>query len=94
MIEGYDKLLAQFENIEGLDWVSAEVEGINVIANEAKAIVPVDTGALRESIRVEYGTSKMAAQPYMRPAIDNKQRECLKAIAGNLNKQLKAISNG
>lgn len=55
----------------------------------AKAIVPVDTGALQASIQkigfgsgravvadtnyaayVEFGTRKMAAQPYMRPALE------------------------
>ena len=55
----------------------------------ARRYVPVDTGALRDSIRseqdgsegeygsdleysiyVEMGTSKMSAQPYLRPSID------------------------
>lgn len=60
------------------------------IAKDAQAIVPVDTGALQESIEasqvndrtavvdvgkdygifVEYGTVKMAAQPFMTPACE------------------------
>jgi HK97 gp10 family phage protein len=54
-------------------------------AEIAKEIVPVDTGALRDSISagpdylaadmpyasfVEYGTEKMDAQPFMTPAIN------------------------
>lgn len=63
-----------------------------MVAEEAKEIVPVDTGALKGSIThevtndsvtvgspldysvyVELGTSKMAAQPYIRPAFENNQ---------------------
>jgi HK97 gp10 family phage protein len=59
------------------------------IGDWADRIVPVDTGALQDSIEewgsgdvwyvhadteyagnVEYGTSRMAAQPYMRPAAE------------------------
>lgn len=59
------------------------------IVRDAKAVVPVDTGKLKRSIRVvstsklrvtveaqanhasyvEYGTYKMAARPYMTPAV-------------------------
>lgn len=66
----------------------------NQIADRARRFVPIDTGALQGTIRVEdgddetilvkaggqgdvdyalyveLGTSKMMAQPYMRPAID------------------------
>ena len=68
------------------------------VVRKAKQLVPVDTGALRASIRIsdtseavnlgvsrrdrrsrtgttpdtfEYGTSRMAPQPYMRPAMDS-----------------------
>ncbi len=55
------------------------------VADLARAYVPVETGRLQESITagptgvttdveyagfVEYGTSDMAAEPYMRPAAD------------------------
>lgn len=70
----------------------------------AKNLVPVDTGALRESIvieieqsqatilspldyaaSVEYGTSRQAAQPYMRPAAEEARKqlpEIAKAVFG------------
>ena len=33
-IEGYDKLLAQFAEIEDLDWVAAEKEGMEIIVGD------------------------------------------------------------
>jgi hypothetical protein len=40
------------------------------------------------------GTSRSPAQPYMRPSIDNKQKEALKAIADNLEEQMRKIADG
>lgn len=77
----------------GLDHIQALVSGftgdvIEEITDDMRRMVPVDTGALLESIDsiheglhglitvgtdywefVEYGTSRMAAQPFIRPAI-------------------------
>ena len=114
-IQGYDELLKQFAKIENLNWVQAEQKGMEVVAEEARAIVPVDTGALQSTIRVEtvgeevqlvaggdgfdyslyveFGTVKMAAQPSMRPAIDNKEREMLKVIAADLEAKMRKIAN-
>ena len=69
------------------------------IENEAKALCPVDTGALKRSIMadvqefsatiaphtdydayVEFGTWKMGAQPYMRPAADKVEPQFVEAI--------------
>lgn len=64
------------------------------IENEARSLVPVDTGRLRNSLyhevkgltlrvgsrdvdysmHVEYGTSRMRAQPYLRPALEHAGR--------------------
>ena len=110
-LKGLEELYEQLKDVSHLDWVSAEVEGMNVIADEARALVAVDTGALQLTIDVEvdgeqvnlvagsndvdyatyveFGTIKMAAQPYMRPAIDTKQREADLAIAENINKQMR-----
>lgn len=114
LIKGMDRLLRQFDEIENLDWVKAEVEGLQLIADEAKSIVPVDTGALQETIRVEvegetvnlmagddnvdyslhveFGTVKMAAQPYMRPAIDTREEQAIQVMANNLERQIKEIA--
>jgi HK97 gp10 family phage protein len=40
----------------------------------------------------EYGTAKMKAHPFIRPAIDNGSAEILKAIKDNLAKQLKEVT--
>jgi len=62
------------------------------IAEKARRIVPVKTGKLQRSIKakedsvevteeyagfVEFGTEKMAAQPYLRPAIEQFSKEDL-----------------
>lgn len=63
------------------------------VITTAKAIVPVRTGALRDSLKfvvkqngitfsagvdygvfIEFGTTKMDAQPFMNPAVDENQR--------------------
>lgn len=41
---------------------------------------------------VEYGTSKMAAQPYLRPAIDEYETEILKAIADVTQSELQGVT--
>jgi HK97 gp10 family phage protein len=106
---GLDKALQQLSSIENLDFVRAEVKGVEIIADEARRLVPVDTGELQDSIEVivegntvslvagtdhalpvEFGTIKMAAQPYMRPALDTKESEALQAIVDDLNKQIKS----
>lgn len=43
---------------------------------------------------VEYGTSKMEAQPFLRPAIESKRKEVMEKIAEGLNDKLEEISNG
>jgi HK97 gp10 family phage protein len=56
------------------------------------------TGPLTAEVRssapyaaaLEFGTSKMAARPYMRPARDNKLPEVRKRFADNLEKIVKA----
>lgn len=116
MMKGWDKLQEQFKELENMDLVSAEKDGMEVFAAEARILVPVDTGDLQSTIGVEvegetvnlvagggdvdyalyveFGTIKMEAQPYMRPAIDTKQKEALRAMADNLNEQMRKIANG
>ena len=66
--------------------------------DEAKRVVPVRTGRLRDSIQfrsdttadvpygkyVELGTSKMAAQPYLQPAAANSAEFFRDALRENL----------
>ena len=96
-VEGIDKLLRMLENaqrslVEELDALMDA--GAKLIWDTAVTLVPVRTGNLKSSIRieetgqrmerlvraggdqasyapcVEYGTYKMAAQPYLRPAAE------------------------
>lgn len=41
------------------------------------------------SYYVEFGTSKMAAQPYVRPAIDEHSHEVVKAVGNEIEKEIK-----
>ena len=44
---------------------------------------------------VEFGTSRMAAQPYMRPAVQEHQREILNAVAEAMMGEIKvAVAGG
>jgi len=81
--------------------------GMEVIVSDAKQIVPVRTGRLRDSIRywrkhmfdydvgsevpyagfVEFGTTRMRAQPYMRPAIQQNAPGILKAMKEEVHRQ-------
>lgn len=87
---------------------STVMEGAKIIADEARRLVPVDTGALKASIKerldsggstyaeasilvgeyygvfVEFGTSKMAAQPFLRPAFANKSDAAALAMGKDL----------
>lgn len=83
------------------------------IRDRARAIVPVKTGNLRDSIQVkrdvtsesgftvevdlqqapygeeiEFGTSYMEAQPYMRPAFDEAERQETDEIADDLRRDI------
>lgn len=84
-----------------------------LIVQEAKTLVPVRTGFLRDSIHsidpqetgktvvgnvtadahyaffVEFGTVKMAAQPYLRPALDTTREAVRSIFASNLSVELK-----
>lgn len=45
-------------------------------------------GAAQEAVFVEYGTSRMAAEPFMRPAFEAKKAAAADAFAATLKSQL------
>lgn len=78
--------------------------GAETVAEQARSVCPVDTGALRDSITVtqngaaaeisantdyaafvEFGTSKMAAQPYLVPSLLGNENAILAAIAAAIS---------
>lgn len=98
--------------------VGAIRSGANIVRDEARRLVPVDTGNLKKSIAtirrkgdrntvqfsvtpskggkndgwyahfLEFGTSKMSAKPFLRPALDSKQDEVLQATKEYIAKRL------
>lgn len=85
---GMAKLLGRLARAEVVSELAAQAgasKAAQEIAETARSMAPVATGALRDSIAVnpegvyigapyavfvEYGTSRSPAQPYVRPAMD------------------------
>lgn len=80
-----------------LDMSEAQEEVLRAIYDESQKLVPVDEGDLKDSgnydsnrveygtdhcVHVEFGTIKMKAQPYLRPAVMN-QLERLAELSAN-----------
>ena len=94
------------QNIQKNVMVGAVRAGSNIIRDEARRLVPIDTGNLKKSIVsirrkgdkntiqfsvtpsrgkndgwyahfIEFGTSKMSAKPFLRPALESQQSEVL-----------------
>jgi HK97 gp10 family phage protein len=77
--------LASIQALGKIAGEAAEKAVAEDVANLAQSMVAVDTGATRDSIQeteegvvaseaglyLEFGTFKMAAQPFMRPAADS-----------------------
>ena len=102
------ELLAKFEEIANNASKMAEdmeKELGNIALESAKKNVPVDTGALRDSIdlkktadgveigsdleyaaAVEYGTTRHAPQPYLKPASQEINKEAPRVLKAVLNK--------
>ena len=96
---GVPQLLARFAKAAALGEVAQHAGSAALaeeVATDARAIVPVDTGTLRDSIHtepgkvvvtapyaafVEYGTADTSAQPYLRPAADTANDEHALGVA-------------
>ncbi|MGB9825994.1 MAG: hypothetical protein ACPLRU_04910, partial [Desulfofundulus sp.] len=46
----------------------------------------VASGIVVSNSFLEFGTSKMSARPWLRPAVDEKQQEALKAVEDTLRR--------
>jgi len=106
-VEGIDKLLRMLENAQHslIDELDALIDsGAKLVLDTAVTLVPVRTGNLKSTIRiegtgqpmerlvraggdqapyappVEYGTYKMAAQSFMRPAAEARGPEIERLI--------------
>jgi len=120
MTDRNEKLWRQFDQLKGLNLEQALAAGANVLMRGSKRRAPVDTGAMRDSHRVEvrpplgdkpqvyivvgddevvnypsyveFGTRKMAAQPFLRPALDEDRGEAIKAVGSYVLKELRTVA--
>lgn len=98
------RLLKQLRELEKLEDMPTRVAIARRIVETAKTIVPVDTGALRDSIEevegnvrsespyayfVEFGTVHMDAQPFLRPAVDQHYPEIVAAARAAMMEQIR-----
>ena len=89
----YDNGLSDIANNIENNFADIIGQGAQTVCESAKSLCPVDTGRLQSSINVqpggntagilavEFGTSKMAAQPYLVPALLSNTQAILSAIA-------------
>jgi HK97 gp10 family phage protein len=115
-VTGTDKALANLRRLEKEMPGSATracIEGAEVIADMARAFVPMGSGNLAISIavqptrrgawvradatkdddaeyagHVEYGTSKMRKQPYLRPAVDMGRSKVMRAVDRHIKSEI------
>ncbi len=105
--DGLDGVISSLEEKAGEIIARAErgiALGGKEVEGEAKALCPVDTGELRQSITsqpdgltcdigtnkeyamyVEFGTYKMAPQPYLVPSLKNKEDDVIDIIKDAIN---------
>lgn len=76
IIEGYAKIGVPVDT----GFLRGSIQSARGPENSAIVAVAAEYGAY-----VEYGTSRMGAQPYMRPAVDQHIPEITEAIAANLS---------
>jgi hypothetical protein len=100
MIKGEKQLHIQFKNLQNLSNDSIKA-GLEKLAEYARELVPVKTGFLRDSIEVTDNELIVAADyaaavefnihPFVRPAIDSHRLDIAKAVAIELDKEVKKI---
>jgi HK97 gp10 family phage protein len=74
-----------FKNWQEIDPDASDDE---VVVTDEGVVVQLEEG---QAMYIEYGTNTMEAQPFIRPALETKQGEIEKAVADNLNEQMKAL---
>jgi len=104
--KGLKKSQQQLKEISQVNMEQAIVKGLEILKQYSMQNAPVKTGFLRDSheivgtelrvnaeyaAAVEYGTVNMAAQPYLRPALDEHQDEISKAIQEDIQRQIRGI---
>lgn len=98
-----DDFKREIQNLD-IDTSKVESVMAKVVLDKSQELVPVDKGDLRDSghiegseviydsnhsIFVEFGTYKVAAQPFLRPAVDENEAEIVEAAAQEIQSQVK-----
>jgi HK97 gp10 family phage protein len=99
-----NRAIRQIQALSGLDFRQPQAAATAVIAKRASELAPRDTGFMAEHITgdengvnseadytifVEFGTSRMEAKPFLRPAVVQTQREAAEAAAKVLEEEIR-----
>jgi HK97 gp10 family phage protein len=84
-----EEIFPQMQRLTPVDtgWLKSN-ERVEVSNNAVTLVADTDY-----ALFVEMGTSKMAAQPYMRPAIDTKSDAAMKVAAREIDKEIKRLAH-
>jgi len=102
-IQGLDELLKQFGNLENMETGDALLGGAYILQEESMRNAPVKTGFMRNShqstktgkdevemaVTAEYAYYVEQKKPYVRPAIDSKEKEIVTYVNKYLVEQIK-----
>lgn len=104
MAYAQQKAIKQLMELQNIDFKIPKQWAAKLIATRASQLAPRDTGFMADHITsdengvkseadysgfVEFGTYKMAAQPFIRPAIDEVQQNAVKAFGTALVIEIK-----
>lgn len=89
-IAGAEVILPYMQSITPVD--TGELRNSEHIEVEGKDVLIIADAD--HASYVEFGTSRMRAQPYMRPAIDTRKGNATKAVIANLQGQLMRLLGG
>jgi HK97 gp10 family phage protein len=86
LVEGSQVILEEMQRLTPVDTGDLKASERIEVQENSVLLVAGDGQQVDYPFYVELGTSKMQAQPYMRPAIDNKADEAMKVTAEAVNK--------
>lgn len=87
---GAEVILTYMQSITPVD-TGELMDSEHIVVENDSVSIQVDA---EHASHVEFGTIKMRAQPFFRPAIDTQQKPAAKAIAADVTQQIKEIVLG
>jgi len=85
LMAGADEIMPYMQSITAVD--TGELRDSESAKAEGGAVYLI--AEADHASYIEFGTIKMAAQPFMRPAIDARRKQAIKAIVNNLKSQFR-----